>query len=155
MAVVALLSTAGATNATLYASGNLTGMLADEGFFPQWFGSRSRLGRNGGLVITTALVLVVANLVDLSAIASVGSAVSLTVFLLIGLAGWKRRTDTASNAALVIGAIGVIAVVLAFFAVDTLRNDPATFVATLAICVLAVVLDALWKRRQLRDRAVA
>jgi amino acid transporter len=59
MAIVALLSTAGATNATLYASGNLTNMLAEEGFFPAWFGSRSRLGRNGGLVITTAFVLVV------------------------------------------------------------------------------------------------
>ncbi len=31
MAVPALLATAGATNATFYASGNLTGMLAQEG----------------------------------------------------------------------------------------------------------------------------
>jgi len=37
-------------------------------------------------------------------------------------------------------------IVLAFFAVDTLRNDPATFVATLAIALLAVVLDFAWKR---------
>jgi amino acid transporter len=35
MAVAALLSTAGATNATLYASSNLTNMLADQGLFPQ------------------------------------------------------------------------------------------------------------------------
>ena len=34
MAVAALLSTAGATNATLYASSNLTGMLAQEELFP-------------------------------------------------------------------------------------------------------------------------
>ena len=146
MAVVALLSTAGATNATLYASGNLTGMLAEEGFFPVWFGSRSRLGRKGGLVITTGFVLVVANLVDLSAIASVGSAVSLAVFLLIGLAGWRRRADTGSNAALVIAAVGVITVVLAFFAVDTLRNDPWTFVSIVAIGVVSVVLDAVFRR---------
>ncbi|HEX5163854.1 MAG TPA: APC family permease, partial [Thermomicrobiales bacterium] len=42
MAIVALLSTAGATNATLYASSNLTNMLASEGLFPEFFGSRSR-----------------------------------------------------------------------------------------------------------------
>jgi amino acid transporter len=146
MAVVALLSTAGATNATLYASGNLTGMLADEGFFPPFFGSRSPLGRNGGLIITTGLVLVVANFVDLSSIASVGSAVSLLVFLLIGLAGWQRRADTGSNAAIVLAAIGVIAVVLAFFFVDTIRNDPWSFVAVVAITVASVVLDALFRR---------
>jgi amino acid transporter len=146
MAIVALLSTAGATNATLYASGNLTGMLAGEGFFPAFFGSRSRLGRNGGLIITTGLVLVVANLVDLSSIASVGSAVSLLVFLLIGLAGWQRRADTGSNAAIVLAAIGVIAVVLAFFFVDTIRNDPWSVVAVVAITVVAFVLDALFRR---------
>jgi hypothetical protein len=35
--------------------------------------------------------------------------------------------------------------VLAFFAVDTLRNAPETFAAIVAIAVLAVVLDAVWK----------
>ncbi len=146
MAIVALLSTAGATNATLYASGNLTGMLAKEGFFPAWFGSHSRLGRKGGLLITTGLVLVVANLVDLSAIASVGSAVSLVVFLLIALAGWRRRTQTGSNASLVVAAIAVITIVLAFFVVDTIQNDPWTFVAILAIVLVSAVLDAIFRR---------
>jgi hypothetical protein len=121
-------------------------MLSEEGYFPPFFGSRSPLGRNGGLIITTGLVLVVANFVDLSSIASVGSAVSLLVFLLIGLAGWQRRADTGSNAAIVVAAIAVIAVVLAFFFVDTIRNDPWSFVAVVAITVVAVVLDALFRR---------
>jgi amino acid transporter len=79
MAVAALLSTAGATNATLYASSNLTGMLAQERLFPSFFGPSSRLGAKAGLLITAALVLVIANVVDLSAIASVGSAVALLI----------------------------------------------------------------------------
>jgi len=36
-------------------------------------------------------------------------------------------------------------VVLGFFAVDTLRNAPETFVAIVAIAALAVLLDAVWK----------
>jgi hypothetical protein len=48
---------------------------------------------------------------------------------------------------IVIAAIGVTAVVLVFFAVDTPRNDAWTFVAIVLIAVLAVVLDAIWKRR--------
>ncbi len=146
MAVAALLSTAGATNGTLYASSNLTGMLAEEKLFPSFFGAESRLGPKGGLVITGALVLVVANLVDLSAIASVGSAVALMIFVLVGLAGWRRRADTGSNPALVVAAIAVTAIVLGFFAVDTWQNAPQTFTAIIAILVAAVLLDG-WTRR--------
>jgi amino acid transporter len=146
MAVVALLSTAGATNATLYASSNLTNMLAEERFFPELFGARSRLGPNAGLIITTVLVLLVANLVNLSAIASVGSAVSLVVFVLIGAAGYRRRAETGSNVVVVLLAIAVTSIVLAFFAVDIIKNDPETFVAIAAIAVGSVVLDAVFRR---------
>ena len=38
------------------------------------------------------------------------------------------------------------AVVLVFFAVDTLRNAPQTFLAIIAIGVVAVVLDTIWSR---------
>lgn len=146
MAVAALLSTAGATNATLYASSNLTNMLAEQGLFPPLFGAGSRLGAKGGLVVTTILVLLVANLVDLSAIASVGSAVALMVFVLVGVAGYRRRAETGSNVVLVVLSIVVTAVVLAFFAVDTLKNAPWTFVAIAAIALLSVVLDSLVRR---------
>ena len=93
---------------------------------------------NSGLLITAGLVLLVANLVDLSAIASVGSAVALMIFLLVGAAGWRRRADTGSNPAIVLLAIAVTAVVLGFFAVDTWQNAPETFAAIIAILVLAV-----------------
>ena len=145
MSVCALLSTAGATNATLYASSNLTGMLAQEQLFPSFFGAGSRLGAKGGLLITAGLVLLVANLVDLSAIASVGSAVALMIFVLVGVAGYRRRAETGSKAAIVALAIVVTSVVLAFFAVDTWHNAPQTFVAIVGILALSVLLD-LWTR---------
>jgi amino acid transporter len=154
MAVAALLATAGATNATLYASGNLTGMLADEGLFPAFFGAGSRLGKKAGLLITGGLVLLIANLADLSAIASVGSAVALTIFLLVGLAGYRLRRETGSNAGLVIVAMGVTAIVLAFFSVDTWQTAPETFVAIVGILILAVGLDA-WTRSRARGGSVS
>jgi amino acid transporter len=146
MAVAALLATAGATNATLYASSNLTNMLADQGIFPEVFGARSRLGAKSGLIITTTLVLIIANLVDLSAIASVGSAVALMVFLLVGVAGYRRRADTGSNTAIVVLSITVTAIVLGFFAVDTIKDAPWTFAAIASIGVLSIVLDAVFRR---------
>ena len=148
MAVAALLATTSSVNATLYASAGLTRMLAEVGQFPPLFGRRTRGGAHIGLLITAALVLIVANLVDLSAIASVGSAIALAVFVLVALAGYRRRADTGANPIVAVAAIVVSAIVLVFFAIDTLRNDPATFVAILAIALLAVILDVVWKRRQ-------
>jgi amino acid transporter len=146
MAIAALLSTAGCTNATLYASGNLCNSLAEIRVFPSFLGARGRLGRHGGLLVTTALALVIANLAELGAIASVGSAVSLAVFLLIGVAGWRRRHDTGSNPVIILAAIAVIAVVLGFFFADTIDSSPETFAAIIGTGVLAIVLDALFRR---------
>jgi len=47
---------------------------------------------------------------------------------------------------IVLAAIAVTAIVLVFFAVDTVRNAPETFTAIVAIALLAVVLDFVWKR---------
>ena len=146
MAVAALLATASSVNATLYASGGLTAMLAQVGQFPTFFGRGSRLGAHAGLLITAAIVLLVSNLVDLSAIASVGSACSLIIFMLVGVAAYRRRVDIGANIVIVLAAIAVTAIVLAFFAVDTLRNAPETFIAIVGIAALSVVLDVVWKR---------
>ena len=145
MAIAALLATASSVNATLYASGGLTAMLAEVGQFPSFFGRGSRLGAHAGLLITAAIVLVVSNLVDLSAIASVGSACSLVIFLLVGMAGYKLRSTTGARGAIILLGMTATAIVLAFFAVDTLRNAPETFIAIVAIAALAVLLDAVWK----------
>jgi amino acid transporter len=147
MAIVALLATAGCTNATLYASGNLTSQLAKAELFPKFFGERSRLGRHAGLLVTAAVVLVIANLVDLSAIASVGSAVSLMTFLIVGLAGWRLRAVTGSNPALILLALAMVGIVLGFFAVETFQTAPGTFVAIILLVVLAAVLDGAVRRQ--------
>ncbi len=146
MAIAALLATSSSVNATLYASGGLTKMLAGAGQFPPFFGPGSRLGSHSGMLITAAIVLVVSNLVDLSAIASVGSACSLVIFLLVGVAAYRRRADTGAIGAIVLTAIAATAIVLAFFALDTFRNAPQTFAAIVVITVLAVALDLIWKR---------
>jgi amino acid transporter len=146
MAVAALLATASSVNATLYASGGLTATLAEVGQFPPLFGRDSRLGPHAGMLITTAIVLVVSNLIDLSAIASVGSACSLMIFLLVGVAGHRVRSETGARDVVVLFGIAATAVVLVFFAVDTLRNAPQTFAAIVVIAALAVLLDFLWKR---------
>ncbi len=146
MAIAALLATSSSVLATLYASAGLTRMLAGVGQFPTFFGEGSPLGPRAGLFITAAIVLVVSNLVDLSAIASVGSACSLVVFLLVAIAGYRLRAETGARGVIVLVGAAMTVVVLAFFSIDTLRNSPETFVAIIVIGALAVILDTVWKR---------
>jgi amino acid transporter len=146
MAIAALLATASSVNAVLYASGGLTRSLAEIGQFPPFFGRGSRLGSHSGMLITAGIVLVISNLVDLSAIASVGSACSLLIFLLVGASGYRLRKETGSLGAIVLAGMAATAIVLVFFGIDTLRNDPETFVAIVGVAALAVVLDLVWKR---------
>jgi amino acid transporter len=146
IAVAAMVGMAGSVVATLYASAGLTGMLSDVGQFPPFFGRGSRLGAKSGVLISAGVVLVVANTVDLSAIASVGSACSLMIFVLVGVAGYRLRGETGARAWLILVGVAVTLVVLGFFAVDTLRNAPQTFTAMAVVAVLAVLLDFVWKR---------
>jgi amino acid transporter len=146
MAIAALLATSSSVNAVLYASSGLTAMLAEVGQFPPFFGRGSRLGANGGMLITAGIVLVISNLVDLSAIASVGSACSLLIFLLVGVSGYRLRKETGSIGAILLLGMAATAIVLVFFGIDTLRNAPETFVAIVGVAALAVILDLVWKR---------
>ena len=61
------------------------------------------------------------------------------VFLFVDLAGYRRRGDTNSNPVLVVASIVVIAIVFGFFAVDTVQNAPDTFIAIIALGLLASV----------------
>ena len=146
VSIAALLATASSVNATLYASGGLTRMLAGAGQFPPLFARETRFGPHAGMLITAAIMLVISNLVDLSAIASVGSACSLVIFLLVGVSAFRLRAETGSLAIIVLTAIATTAVVLVFFAVDILRNAPETFAAIVGVTALSVVLDLVWKR---------
>jgi amino acid transporter len=150
MGIAALLATSSSVLATFYASTGLTGTLAEAGQFPPLFGSTSRIGRHGGLIVTTVLTLLFVNVFDLGALASIGSAVSLAVFVLVGVAGLRLRHEIGAQAWVIIAAIAVSAVALGFFVVDTFHHDRRAFWAMFAIVVLGFVTDLVWKR--VRDR---
>lgn len=147
MAVAALLATASSVTATLYASEGLTSALADVGQFPTVFGSTSRLGPHGGLWITTVATLLFVNVFDLGALASIGSAVSLAVFVLVGVAAIRLRETIAAHLPILLAGVIFSVLVLLFFAVDTYNNDRAAFWTMIILPCLAFGLDTVWKRR--------
>lgn len=157
MTVAALLATSSSVTAVLYGSRGLTGALADSGTFPPAFGAGTRLGRHGGLVVTSALMIAFVTVLSLGALASVGSAVSLAVFLLVAVAAFRLRTELRASTLLTGAAVGIAGVVLGWFVVDLFTNQRRSFWFMVALVVLAVVVDEVWtrRRRAVGDRASA
>jgi amino acid transporter len=156
MAVAALLATSSSITANMYGAAGLTGKLAGTRQFPPVFGSRAIVGGTRGLTITALIIIVLANLVDLTAIASLGSVVALVIFIMVALAGLRLRTETASRGWVIITAIVVTAVVLIIFLIQTLRTEPQTFVAMVGVLALSVALEFLWSGiRRRRDAAAS
>ena len=155
MAVAALLATSSSVNANIYAATGSTAKLAEADQFPPVFGQATRVGGTRGLVISVVLVLVLANLVDLTAIASLGSVVALGIFLITSIAALRLRAETGSKAWVIVLGIATTVFVLVVFCAQTLRESPQTFVAMLAVVGLAIVLDLLWSRARKRRIARA
>ena len=99
MTVTALFATAGATNAGLYPATGLSDHLASTGQFPDLMARRIGGVAPAGLVIAAAGIILLVVLFDLSAVASIGSAVALGIFALVTIGHLRIRADTGANLA--------------------------------------------------------
>ena len=135
MAIAALLATSSSVNANIYAATGSTAKLAESGMFPPVFGQLARVGGTRGLVISVLAVLRLVYFVDLTAIASLGSAVALAIFLITSIAAYRLRAETGSRAQCWSLASCSQSWCSLVFGVQTLRTEPVTFVAIIAILV--------------------
>jgi amino acid transporter len=155
MTVTALFATAGATNSGLYPAAGLGDEMAAAGQFPPVMSHRVGGRAPMGIVVTAVTAIVLAAFFDLSAIASLGSAVALVAFTLVTFGHYRIRQETGAQAWLLILADLTTLVVLGAFAATTLVDEPGTAVALLAILALSVVLDLVWKNRRAATREQA
>jgi amino acid transporter len=153
MTVTALFATAGATNAGLYPAAGLCEEMVAKGQFPPTLGHRWGGRAPAGLLLTAAIAIVLAAGFDLTAIASIGSAIALCVFAMIATAHLRVRDEKGASAWLLVLAVLSTVIVLATFALTTLVEEPATAIALLAILALSIAADATWKRTRDRGRA--
>jgi amino acid transporter len=97
IAVAAMLSTGSALNATLYGAARVNYIIARDGELPEFLEHKVWSRPIEGLLITAALTLLIANLVDLSSIALVGSAGFLVAFAAVNAANVRLHRDTGSR----------------------------------------------------------
>lgn len=148
MGVTGLFATAGATNGGLYPAVGLTEQLAHSGQFPAVMGRTLRGRYPVGLLLTAAVAAVMALVFSLSAIASIGSAVALLVFMLVTIGHLRVRQETGAATPMLWAGILTTGVALLAFVVTTLVEEPVSMVTLVVVLGLSVGLDVGWKRRR-------
>jgi hypothetical protein len=145
IAVAALLSTFSAINATLYGSSRLCYTIAKEGELPAQLERQMWGAPAEGLVVTTVLALILANVADLSAISTLGSAGFLSVFAVVNAANYRDEGGWCLGRAL--SALGVLACTVAFGTMvwQSVGDNPSTAWVLAALFGGAGVLEVIYR----------
>jgi len=155
MLVTALFATAGATNSGLYPATGVSDQLSSTGQFPTVMSRRIGERAPVGLLVAAVAVSVMVAFFDLSAIASIGSAVALTIFGLVTIGHFQLRHETGARVSLLALGLATIAISLVTFVFTTLIKEPASIVTLIAILVMSLALDVGWSRVRARHALAA
>jgi amino acid transporter len=147
MTVTALFATAGATNSGLYPATGLSDHLVSTGQFPTLMSRRLGGRAPFGLIILVVAIGITVLAFDLSAVASIGSAVALVIFALVTLGHLRITAETGARRGILLVALAAVTITLVTFAVTTLVQEPITVAALAIILGLSIVLDLGWSRR--------
>ncbi len=154
VAITALIATASAINANLYAVTNITYQLAKDGELPSAFGEPIAHSREG-LIISGFLVIVITLTLDLSEIAAIGSISILFIHAVTHIGHLKLVTQTgASKLLLVIAALlSIVAMLLAFIYVSRESSKVTLILAGfIGAAVFAEILLQKIRSRKIRPR---
>jgi amino acid transporter len=148
MTVTALFATAGATNSGLYPATGLSDHLVSTGQFPTLMARRLGGRAPFGLIILAGAIGIVVVAFDLSAVASIGSAVALVIFGVVTLGHLRIVDATGARRSILALALAAVTITLATFVVTTLIHEPASMVTLVVILGLSILLDVGWSRRR-------
>jgi amino acid transporter len=145
IAVAAMLSTASAINATVYGAARLSYIIARDGELPEVLERKVWNEPVGGLLITSAITLLVANWVDLSSIATMGSAGFLLIFAAVNAANAKLANETHSRRWLSLTGTGLCLAAMAVLLGVSAERSLGQLWIPVAMIGLAFVIEAAFR----------
>ncbi len=145
IAVAAMLSTASAINATVYGAARLSYVIAKDGELPRSMARKVWNEPLEGLLITAATTLLVANLVDLSSLATMGSAGFLLIFAAVNAANVRLAGKTGSRRWVsVLGAV-LCLTALTSLLWQTARTTPSHVLVLVAMAGMALAIEVAFR----------
>ena len=146
VSVSALMATFSAINATVYGNARLGYTLARDGELPERLEQKTWNRPVAGVLLTALLSLLLANLVDLTGIAIMGSAGFLIIFAVVNLSNLKLASITKANRA--VAALGFFACVaaLATLLYHTAEEQPSSLGIVIGMVLSAFLFELIYPR---------
>ncbi len=141
IAVAAMLSTASAINATVYGAARLSYVIAKDGELPSMLERKAWGEPIEGLLITSTLTLLIANLADLSSMSTMGSSGFLLIFAAVNGANFILADDTKSRKWLSLLGVGLCLGALATLLWQTANTTPYRLWVLLIMVAMSFLIE--------------
>jgi amino acid transporter len=145
IAIAAMLSTASAINATIYGAARLSYIIAKDGELPNILETKIWGKPIEGLLITSGVTLLIANLVDLSSMSTMGSAGFLFIFAAVNGANVLLADDTRSKRSLSLIGLGLCLGALGSLIWQTGNSSPGQLWLLLAMVGAAFFIEITFR----------
>ena len=150
VAIAALFSTASAINAALYAVTNVTYELARKGELPATFGQPIGHSREG-LVISSAIIVVLAVFFDLSSIAEIGALSMLLIHMTVHIGHLRLLGQTGASRLLVMLAVLANGAAAGLGIYHLSKTSPLLLAWIAGFFVLSLLVEVLLHRLTVRE----
>jgi len=148
--IAALFSTSSAINATLYGGANVSYLMAKNGELPKFFNRKSWHNGKEGLIITSAIVILLIALLDLSNVVMVGSSIFLLIYASVNFSHLKLYKKTNANKYIIwlaiIGCLFSLSVLIYY----EIFNSPLTLYLFSSIILFSFLIEWIYRKYNLR-----
>ncbi|VAW48386.1 cationic amino acid transporter (cat-2) [hydrothermal vent metagenome] len=145
VAIAALLATLSAINATIYGNARLGFILAKKGDLPKKLAIENhRHIPTLDVIVTATLSLMLANSIDLTEIAIIGSASFLLIFFIVNIAAYQLRLTIQANPVIIFIASLVSGSALITLLIHTFENNPRAIVIFIAFIAISILFELLY-----------
>ena len=146
VAVAALLATISAINATMFGNARLGYIIAKEGELPYELEEEIRGIPEIGIVIITLVSMALANVIDLTEIAIIGSASFLLIFSLVNLSAIKLRHKLDGNSWIFILAFLVSTGAFLTLMINTYLSEPKALFVFIGFIIISFFFEYVYGR---------
>ncbi len=151
IAIAALFATSSAINATLYGGANVSYMIAKDGELPKMFERKIWNRAPEGLFLTSALVIVFSNLLNIGGIGMLGSASFLLIYAVVNIGHLHLYKQTGAKLYIIWLAILGCLFSFAILSYYLLIQSPVTLIALAAIFILSFLAELLYRKHTFRS----
>lgn len=145
VAIAALLSTASALNATLYGTARLSYIVAKSGELPAVLEKKIWNQPIEGLLVTSFLTLIIANVFNVSGISTMGSSGFLLIFAAVNFANVKLYQQTNSSRWISFLATVACLASVTVLLTQTAKTNPQNLLIVVIMVVVSFIIEIIYR----------